>query len=470
MITIPIGDLKPALAGLAKVVSTKAALECLRCVRVDSSPGQVRITGTDLDMFASVALPAAMGGHTESFLLPFDRLQSAARRLPANGLLHLEPGKITCDMGGSPVTENIAAPDAKEFPGEPAFEKEPVPLPPTFAQRFAEALACSSTDATRHVLNGVALDVSDRSGHYLVATDGRHLFSANSFELPVPESVTISKHRLLAWRGLIELPWSLATRKADDRTLVRIVAGPWTLTAKTLEGAYPNWRQVVPRAEQHRTTVTLPEDHDFAKLVLSLPIADAKDQPVDLVIESGIVSVRDSAGKNTIPLAGAKACGPDLAIRVNRSYLAKALSYGLTRIGLNDATSPLHFTREGRQMVVMPIRLADVAPEKEPDEASAEEQPTAPPEPQPERNTMTATNGQTTNGAARHTAQSSAEKPTIETAIEKLDVLKVTFREALAGLTELTALLRQSVRDQRAGEKEIQQVRQTLRTLQNVRI
>ena len=83
---------------------------------------------------------------------------------------------------------------------------------------------------------------------------------------------------------------------------------------------------------------------------------------------------------------------------------------------------------------------------------------------------MTSTNGQTTNGATRHTAQSSAEKPTIETAIEKLDVLKVTFREALAGLTELAALLRQSVRDQRAGEKEIQQFRQTLRTLQNVRI
>ena len=247
------------------------------------------------------------------------------------------------------------------------------------------------------------LDVSDRSGHYLVATDGRHLFRANSFALPVPESVTISKHRLLAWTGLIELPWALATRKADDRTLVRIVAGPWTLTAKTLKGAYPNWRQVVPRAEQHRTTVTLPEDHDFAKLVISLPVAEAKDQSVDLVIEGGSVSVRDSAGKNTIPLAGAKACGSDLAIRVDRTYLAKALNYGLTCIGLNDATSPLHFTREGRQMVVMPIRLADVAPEKEPDEASAEEQLTAHQEPQPGEQTMTATNGQTTNGGLHAT-------------------------------------------------------------------
>ena len=44
------------------------------------------------------------------------------------------------------------------------------------------------------------------------------------------------------------------------------------------------------------------------------------------------------------------------------------------------------------------------------------------------------------------------------------------FREALIGVTEITTLLKQSVRDQKAGEKEVQSVRQTLRSLQSVRI
>ena len=52
----------------------------------------------------------------------------------------------------------------------------------------------------------------------------------------------------------------------------------------------------------------------------------------------------------------------------------------------------------------------------------------------------------------------------------ELDTFKATFREALVGLTELTTLLRQAVRDQKAGEKEVHQVRQTLRSLQSVRI
>ena len=38
MISLSVSDLKPALAGFAKVVSSKATLECLRCVRVDATP------------------------------------------------------------------------------------------------------------------------------------------------------------------------------------------------------------------------------------------------------------------------------------------------------------------------------------------------------------------------------------------------------------------------------------------------
>ena len=93
---------------------------------------------------------------------------------------------------------------------------------------------------------------------------------------------------------------------------------------------------------------------------------------------------------------------------------------------------------------------------------------------------MTETNGHHTNGAAtphlnganRSTTPGipAAEKPAIEAAIEKLDGFKTVFREALVGVTELSTLLRQAVREQKAGEKEVQSVRQTLRSLQSVRI
>jgi chemotaxis protein histidine kinase CheA len=252
---------------------------------------------------------------------------------------------------------------------------------------------------------------------------------------------------------------------------------------KTIEGNYPNWRQVIPKAEQHRTTVALPEEHEFAKILNGLPGGESKDKPVDLVVENGSVSVKDPAGGSSVTLAGAKAKGADVTIRVNREYLTKAFAFSLTSIGIIDAMSPLHFTCEGRQMVVMPLRVANeiATPAAETPPAPIEPQPTtnqtAPVEPQPERETtMPATNGHTNgampqvNGATRSTTLPETEKPSLEVAIEKLDAFKVTFRETLAGLTELTSLLKQSVRDQKAGEKEVHQVRQTLRSLQSVRI
>jgi len=245
---------------------------------------------------------------------------------------------------------------------------------------------------------------------------------------------------------------------------------------RTVDGTYPNWRQVVPKTEQHRTTVTLPDEHEFTKIVNGLPGGDLNDKPVDLIVKNGTVSVKGNTGGSGILLEGATAKGPDLTIRLNRDYLTKAFDYGLTNIGLIDAMSPLHFTCEGRHMVVMPLRVADVAPAKEPAQPTAETTTPAPSEPQPER-TMTETNGHHTNGAAtshlngaNRSITAPAEKPAIEAAIDKLDAFKVTFREALIGITEITTLLKQSVRDQKAGEKEIHQVRQTLRSLQSVRI
>ena len=485
MISLSIADLKPALTGLAKVVTSKASLPCLKCIRVDASPDRVTLTGTDLEMFATVHLPEATCDAEASFLVPLDRLQAVVKRFNSRTVLNIEPDRVYCDLGTGRVSEPIESLPVEEYPVEPSFVAKPVPMPESFARRFTEAMGCSSTDATRYILNGIQLDTSDPASHYMVGTDGRHLFSANSFALPLADSAIIPNHKLLMWRGLVDLPWALAGQNKKENKLARIVAGDWTLTMKTIEGNYPNWRQVVPKTEQHRTIVTLPKEHEFTKIVNGLPGGDLKDKPVDLVVENGSVSVKDTTGGSSITLAGAKATGLAVTIRLNREYLVKAFAYGLTTIGLIDAISPLHFTCEGRQMVVMPIRVADeiAEPTAEATPAPSEPQPAinqpAPPEPQHERKPMPAINGHTNgaetphlNGAPRSTTPvpPAAEKASIEVAIDKLDAFKVTFREALVGLTELTSLLRQAVRDQKTGEKEIHQVRLTLRSLQSVKI
>jgi DNA polymerase III sliding clamp (beta) subunit (PCNA family) len=477
MISIVISELRSALAGLAKVVSNKSTLECLRCIRLDATPERTTLLGTDLEMYASVTLPEAKCDKAASFLLPLERLQSMVKRFAPRTVMNIEPGRLFCDLGTGRVSENVEAPELKEFPVEPAFEVKTVALPEQFQRRFIETMGCSSTDETRYVLNGILLDVSDPACHNMVGTDGRHLFSANSFTLPLSESVIVPSHKLLLWRGLADLPWAMAGQKKKNNTVVRIAAGNWTMTLKTIEGNYPNWKQVVPKGGDIRTTVRLPEGHAFAEMVNGLPGGDLNDKPVNLVIEKGTVSVKDNAGGSSILLEGATAQGPDIKIRLNRDYLTKAFAYGLLNIAFIDEMSAMQFMRTGRQMVVMPLRTADYSQPVKPPEAPTNQP--APSEPQPERKPMPAINGHTNgaatpylNGAPRSTTPviQATDKPAIEVAIEKLDGFKATFREALIGVTEITALLRQSVRDQKAGEKEIHQVRQTLRSLQSVKL
>jgi len=76
-------------------------------------------------------------------------------------------------------------------------------------------------------------------------------------------------------------------------------------------------------------------------------------------------------------------------------------------------------------------------------------------------------------GAAKRPAtntRETTEKPALEIALAQIEVVRGEFRNAIAGLNKLADALKQVQREQKAGEKEIQSVRQTLRSLQSVRI
>ena len=79
-----------------------------------------------------------------------------------------------------------------------------------------------------------------------------------------------------------------------------------------------------------------------------------------------------------------------------------------------------------------------------------------------------------TNGATRAadttSTASAEEKSALETAIGQIEIVRANFRSAIAGLNKLGDQLKAAAREQKASEKEVQSVRQTLRSLQSVRI
>ena len=89
---------------------------------------------------------------------------------------------------------------------------------------------------------------------------------------------------------------------------------------------------------------------------------------------------------------------------------------------------------------------------------------------------QTSTNGNhhptTANGITSAPANTDKPetRPSLETALVQIEAMKTGFREGINSLTKLGDHIRQALREQKASEKEIQGVRQTLRSLQGVRI
>lgn len=85
-------------------------------------------------------------------------------------------------------------------------------------------------------------------------------------------------------------------------------------------------------------------------------------------------------------------------------------------------------------------------------------------------NTHTLTESRATGTSSTPPTSKEEAKSSLEAALVQIESIKAGFRETINGLTKLGDHIRQSMREQKASEKEIQGVRQTLRSLQAVRI
>ena len=491
-IALPIAELKPALTGLGKVISKRCTLPVLNHVKIErTAEGWLAITATDLDTFVTVRLEQPSAGEPLALLVPFEQLQRTAKACTKNEDIFVAPGAkntgfIQYGLGTQLAEIEFDALPVDEFPSTPRMKGVPIPLNNTLRMAIHDALECASTDETRMILNGAFLDTTKPQAHYVVGMDGRHLFTSNSFSLPMKDSLIIPSHKFVGWKEFNnDGEWQLRVappQTKDDPSYLQISSRRWHFITKQIEGQYPNWRHSVPDSKTVTTTLTL--DPQMLKGIIDtiarIPCHNAVHFTIGLEWKNGNLYLLGKAPNASewmrVPVE-AQGMGSEITIFLNRHYLTKALGFGLNTVELSDPTGYLRFFEGGRQMVVVPLR-PDVGnpppttnkPEEpeEPENAKAEApQPAAtPPAAQPqERTTMPATN---TNGNGTH--QEPADKPTLEKALEQIESVKGSYRAAIRGLNDLTETLKFIHKEQKSTEKEVQSVRTTLEKLQSVRL
>ena len=498
-IELPVAEWKNALTGLSKVISKRTTLPVLEHLRVTrTAAGAVTLQATDLDVTCTYQAAQPNAGEPCDFLVPFAPLHQAVKGSKESVQLIAEkkgPVRLRTFVGSNPMEQSFVSLPVDEFPPTPVVTGKPVSLDGTFRDSFRQALDCCSDEAGRPVIQHVCLDTRPAEGHYLAATNGRHLFCANSFQFDLKAPVLIPDLPFLRWTkfmedGAIELSVKAPTKTAGP--WVQLKSGPWTLLARSSDLEFPNWKQVVPAPKSTRTRVRF--DSQAIETMLAgvprLPGGDELNRAAKLEIAGSTLTVKakakDAPDWTCLTVAGATITGKSVNISLNRDYLLKALRFGLTTVEIEDDLSPLDFFEGGRHMIVMPVRPSEAPVSAPPNTATPASSNPSPSE-TPASATPSAQQVETPTAATNNIMPQNLTPPergtrpiaplngdpkpgAFDELIAHVESVKAKLKEVSNDVAETLVLLKATEREKRASNKEIESVRATLRSLQRVQL
>ena len=301
---------------------------------------------TDLDHWLETRMPATIEPFAPGrFLIPAEALKVAARSdkgsdthfayttTPEGTTLTLTTS--CCGLPVKSVYElNV---EAETFPERPVVQGRITTVPKETFTALGIVAACVSTDATRHILNGVHF--TPEEGGMLIATDGRRLAGAPA-RVPSREFVlpTAAVH-VLAHPDFTTRDAAVMQPVKEDDAHVQFRSGPHTLIAKTIDGRYPGYRHVIP--SHLPESVTVPENHRSA-LISWLRSLKGKSNSVRLTWETpGHLTLThhdyETVGATIqVPVTTE---GRPPAMAFDPRYLADALEIGAT-LRLVDSLNP----------------------------------------------------------------------------------------------------------------------------------
>ncbi len=502
-IILPVSELKAALPGFSKIIGKRTTLPVLQSVRLTRNDnGIVSIQATDLECFATYTVKEPQSGPAIEVLVALDQLNKTVKGLKSENTIGIviegkAKAKLRYAIGGSPVEQSLDTIPLEEWPPAPKVNQPAIPLEAGFGLALKQALQSSSDDPTRYILTGACLDVEDKKFHYVVGTNGRALFSANSFCFDLQKSVIIPDSKFLSWTDLLdEEGCSLSVEPGQEEQpakngkpkqdaiagWVKFVSPRWTFITQEILGKYPNWKQVVPSTDSGKwTQITLSQEaiQQMLQIIPRLPGDYEPNHPIRIRTTAAGQVLLEGQGQGqeqetSIPVQNVTISGKPVEIGLNRQYLLRALHFNLNRIEIEDELTPLIFSQGGKKMVVMPI-----GPDR-PTPVPRVPAPTVPPAKETTQSSNNETSNQrtdmsrtatTTIPATAHTAtETAASESAIKKVVDQIEKIKDTLKEVVGQFGEVLTILKAAEKEKKATEKEIESIRATLRTIQNVRI
>lgn len=360
----------PLLEALQKaqsVVEKRNTVQILANILCSVKGQELSLSATDLEVGIKVTLPVETRQEGK-ITLSAKHFLDIVKELPAKELEITRKDNNWVEIVCGKSRFNVVSLSADEYPNLPAFEDK------EYFDARVEALTdmidrtsfAVSTDATRYHLNGVFFEHLENNIMRMTATDGHRLsFVDQEVFMKMPElkrGIIIPKKGLSEFRKLLEEGGSTVGLAFERGYIFAQMNGTY-LFIRLIEGEYPDYRQVIPKAADRMMTIEREPFNSALKRVSLLAHEKSRGvklslQPASLTISSSNPDMGEAREEIDVEYAGEQ-----IDIGFNAKYLLDCLSVIQSEkleFHFKDRLSPGILKSAGKQnhtYVIMPMRI-----------------------------------------------------------------------------------------------------------------
>lgn len=352
---------------VSRIVGNRTTLPVLSNIYLEAKGGELKLSATDLEIGVTTKVGAKVD--IEGATTVPARLISEFIAANNDESIDLETKDLTLRLKSDRYEANIKGIDPSEFPQIPDIAKDSLIEVPTMElmKSISEVVIACATDDTRPVLSGVYFKFS-KGVLYLVATDSYRL-AEKRIEAP---GIDVEKEFIVPVRtmqevlriaGSVESAGKIAISATENQ--VSFTIGNSQIVSRLIEGAFPNYKQIIPASFRSSADIELKELVSAVKMAALFARQGAnnikiKFTPTVLVI----TSVADQIGDNTSSVP-AQVSGDEVEITFNAKYVLDILQVMTEKkilFEVNDKASPGVIKSEKAKnyiYIIMPLRVEE---------------------------------------------------------------------------------------------------------------
>jgi len=360
-------NLAKGLGIVGHSVGVRTTLPVLNNILLKTEKGGLKLSATDLEIGINTWIGAKVdkeGAITVPARLLLDYINTNTDKT-----INIELKDLTLHLDSAHYQANIKGIEASEFPLIPEVKKdtEIEILAQDLARAIAKTIIATAVDESRPVLAGIYVHGGSNKLK-MVATDSYRLAEQT---FPLTKKMSSALSMVVPQRTMAEVARILSegiekVKIYPGENQVEVVMEKTTLVSRLIEGAFPDYEQIIPQTTQTKLQTNSSEFANAIKMA-SLFAREAANN-IKLKIQKPnkitVLAVSPQVGDNVSEVSGIVS-GDELEIAFNAKFVLDVLSVISSEKILLEFSSPLSpaILRPEKDpnylYVIMPLRIEE---------------------------------------------------------------------------------------------------------------